>query len=357
MSTVLPPTIQLEIDRWITQQGWTPTDWKTLPVLGLGFSQSRIWRLAPRLTNVSFSFDSKTSIDRISENGFAIRCWGRSVEDRDSIQRILFFQQSAHHALNDSIVPEVLHWTDQTTCLEIDGSIWTIERWRPGDFLKHNARVSDQLLQNAFQVLERLHTVGRALGVQRAIAPGILERSSKLAKWSSTDWSQRTMRNAKKFRTFPSNRLEWNSCESILESAIDHFHRHRISFTSQLQRLSIPTDCYWVIRDLWRENMLIQEDQVTGIIDFGASRIDSPILESVRWLSSWLSPDDARAGEYLEDRRWLSRDEYRFFDYLSTLLSLIQWFDWLLNEDRTFEGRESRVLSRIVELDQRLWFF
>ncbi len=119
--------------------------------------------------------------------------------------------------------------------------------------------------------------------------------------------------------------------------------------------LGSPVDCHWIIRDLWRENILIEDARVSGVIDFGASRIDWPLLEVVRMLGSLLEPDDPRIANCCDrSSPLMCGEDFRFLDHSATLLSLTQWLHWLCFADISFQGREERLWNRVLELDQRL---
>jgi Phosphotransferase enzyme family len=359
MSMRIPPAIQNRIDRWLEHQCWSPADWTIQAVHGAGYSVAHVWQLVPCATDL--------------ENlGFAIRSWGCSNRDRKSVQQILFFQKAAHLGLlkstvsessisllgdgrYSSIVPDVLAWPDQSWCIEYASSIWTIETWRPGVPIDRASTVSDSLLDQALGIVGQLHAIGRKLGIQRTIAPGIVERSQHLTDWMAIGfdaWFHRLQERSEAIESI----IEPNRCHDILRRTLDQLHRHAPSIRSGFQRmLSSPVDCHWVLRDLWRENILVDGSKISGLIDFGASRIDWPVLEIVRWLGSWLEPDDPRILKCCDDESMrMSIADFRFLDHSATLLSLLQWLHWLCFANVSFEGRAHRVQSRILELDQRL---
>src|SRR5690606_5799306 len=57
-----------------------------------------------------------------------------------------------------------------------------------------------------------------------------------------------------------------------------------------IQRTAVPLQ--FVLRDVWSDHILFTEDCVTGIIDFGAARVDEPATDVARLLGS-LEPRDA----------------------------------------------------------------
>ncbi len=144
---------------------------------------------------------------------------------------------------------------------------------------------------------------------------------------------------------------------------------HRSSGWLQTKRA-----CHWIVGDLWRENILVMDDRITGIVDFGAARVDWPVLEVVRWLSSWLGPDDERLpgllAEYaslrmvaskrqdksqgdLEDE-FLAPNDFCYLDKLCCLSAFLEWLNGVLEDRFELVWLERKVLPRVTELAARL---
>jgi homoserine kinase type II len=113
------------------------------------------------------------------------------------------------------------------------------------------------------------------------------------------------------------------------------------------------------LRDIWHDHVLFEENGVTGIIDFGAMRIDTPAGDISRLIGS-LVGNDSRL-------RWAALDAYSMirpissaerlmipaFDLASLILSGVNWVQWLYVEGRTFPDLR-RVVTRIMEINERL---
>ena len=368
MTSLLPLVIQQEVDGWLQQRGWLPSEWSVHRISGSGLSDAGVWHLARRdLTSTVAPFRPYQDHGGL---GYAIRSWGRSHRDRSSMDRILFFQQTCHLSLKRipsifvdsstdmtarSIVPNLLAWTKDCLCLERTASLWTIETWQPGKSIEAGRIVSDWLIHQALEVLESLHATGRKLGIQRMIAPGMIERISGLRRWKNladdAAWKQKAESIGDRLPWLAEN-MPWRT---IVGKSLDHLRRHELSLRNRLQPwLCSPVECHWIVRDLWRENILLEGDEVTGIVDFGAARIDWPGFDNVRWFGSWLAADDPRICNLMTNADAGAEDTFRFLDHLATLLSLFQWLDWLVRDEISWQGRESIVLARICELDRRL---
>jgi homoserine kinase type II len=113
------------------------------------------------------------------------------------------------------------------------------------------------------------------------------------------------------------------------------------------------------IRDIWHDHVLYTGDEVTGLVDFGAMRIDTPAVDVARLLGS-LAGDDVRRWQIgvaaYEGQRPLSPDERQAvpaLDVAGTLLGGCNWVRWVFVERREFE-QIGVVAARIAALHARL---
>jgi homoserine kinase type II len=113
------------------------------------------------------------------------------------------------------------------------------------------------------------------------------------------------------------------------------------------------------IRDIWSAHVLFENDRVTGIVDFGAMRVESVAADVARLLGSLAGDDPAQWQVGLaayEQVRKLSDDESRLvlaFDRSTVLLGGLQWLEWIFLEGREFPEYRA-VMARIDEFTNRL---
>jgi homoserine kinase type II len=95
--------------------------------------------------------------------------------------------------------------------------------------------------------------------------------------------------------------------------------------------------------DLWRDHLLFVGDQLTGLVDYGALKVDHVAVDLARMLGS-LVEDDAPSWEsglkaYRRLRPFSPSDEHlaRMLDRSGTILGLANWLRWLYHNGRTFE--------------------
>jgi Ser/Thr protein kinase RdoA (MazF antagonist) len=113
------------------------------------------------------------------------------------------------------------------------------------------------------------------------------------------------------------------------------------------------------VGDLWYAHVLFKASQVTGIIDFGSSRIDSVVTDLARLLGSWNVRGAEEVGKALDiyssfrPLTHVERAAFMGFDRTSRVLSALQWIEWLAVEQRSFadwdavSARLDFVLARL----------
>ena len=113
------------------------------------------------------------------------------------------------------------------------------------------------------------------------------------------------------------------------------------------------------IRDVWHDHVIFMDEEVAGIVDFGALRPDTAAADISRLLGSLVDDDPHgwKAGlAAYGGVRALTLDELALVEALdraSVLLSPLQWIEWLYVEQRHF-GDGARVARRLEELLVRL---
>ena len=111
--------------------------------------------------------------------------------------------------------------------------------------------------------------------------------------------------------------------------------------------------------DVWHDHVLFDENYVTGIVDYGAMKIDHPAVDVARQLGSLVEDDAAgwAAGlaAYREVRVFTSEEEElaRALDVTGTIVGATKWLRWLYHDDKEFTDRAAAI-RRLEELVQRI---
>jgi hypothetical protein len=131
-------------------------------------------------------------------------------------------------------------------------------------------------------------------------------------------------------------------------------------------------ECHWIVRDLWFENILVDERQhFSSIVDLGAARLDWPGLDFVRLFGSLSYRDGDRtvfSGDDSDEELWNdaygaytqshtdhaieSLEECKMLHKVSLGLSLFQWVLWNKagSIDLTNSDKVQRVSKRIAAI-------
>ena len=197
-------------------------------------------------------------------------------------------------------------------------------------------------LQAAMQALAQLHACW-AHGPKEATglseSPTVRERAHLLSRWLS-------------------ERASWEHLQGAtpLENALIQDTRRYLlqlgpNLLEQLRGLAQQkVALHFVVRDIWSDHVLFSDEQVTGIIDFGAARIDEPATDVARLLGS-LEPYDRGRWQlgfqaYHQLNPSVREDRVQILDQAATLLSALQWLTWLIIEPREFTVPKTQLLAR-----------
>jgi len=252
-------------------------------------------------------------------------------------------------------VPVPLRTNQDAAFAARDGAAWQIEPQLPG-VADYWQRPSKARLISAMQALATWHVAAFSCGPppKPAPAPGIVMRLQRLGNFAHGN--ARRMAQSLDLSSIPQRlRGEFARLFSIV---IETFEAREAELSQQLQIASqrvVPHQ--YCIRDVWHDHVLFTGDQVSGIVDYDALRIDSVAADISRLLGSliggqatdWRQPMDA----YCRVRR-LSSDELQLvasYDRSSVLLSGLQWLDWICVERRQFDW--PRVLERLRRITRR----
>lgn len=302
----------------------------------------------------------------IGGESLALRCWPTKTSLRrvEEIHRIIgHVRSSGFHG-----VPESLPVTDQgaTAWVDAQKNVWELARWMPGDPL--NADTPWQWIQKGAEAIGRFHRATRDLGQTFGKCAAVASRLDRLAQLKAR--LDAAMQRPLDRTLPPPWREPLTSATSWLRS---HWARASLSAEQRLKHWeNIAVANQLVLRDVHREHILFVDEadggkSVSSIIDFDAIRMDTPVTDLSRWMTSFtLWPQDFetlwetilagyRIGRafYDQDQEWDQITRSKDFVFLlaqtSTLISLANWIVWILGESRHFSN-QSRVGARISEL-------
>jgi Ser/Thr protein kinase RdoA (MazF antagonist) len=329
------------IQRW--QKQFTVFDYS---YISSGLSDSPVWRLS-------------TSFGEI-----CMKAW---PESRYSMQRLEYIAACLQHARSNEMewIPFEYKTDNGEPFLRASGYYWQACQWMRGS-PDVSGQVSFPRRHSAAHTLARMHHCWSRIGSNVAQSPGIQDRLTLLEK-ANRDWSMLA-------RLAESASSDFGD---LANKTLAHHRRSSQRLIAKCQQILRPTMIHFVIRDIHCEHVLYDNDRVTGVIDFGAARVDEPLLDLVRLFSSQ-SPTDRTARYetlqiYIEKKDELYRgestvsdfslsfldakktiEEFALIDEISTLLSAFQWVQWILLENRSFSCPRKTIIDRLSSLVHRL---
>jgi Ser/Thr protein kinase RdoA (MazF antagonist) len=251
-------------------------------------------------------------------------------------------------------VPEPQPTRAGSTICEWGGSTWELMTWLPGE-VDQSPSPAPERIAAAFRALAKFHAA--TADPDRSATPHSFQPApafgDRVARWRELTAGKieqiRRAVESNRIPQFDELARQWIASHSILPT--DH--------ADQLQaaaRLSLPLQP--AIRDLWRDHVLFVGHEVTGFIDFGAMRVDTPLTDIARLLGSLVKDDmtlrRVALDAYAEIQPLAPRERelIDLLDHTGTLIAGWNWLEWLYVEQRQFPSLTA-VRSRLSELLSR----
>ena len=291
-----------------------------------GFSGALVWRL------------------ECASQQWAVRCWPTSYR----ADRLAWIQSILLGLPATLPVPKPSLSSSGQAFISHDGLLWTVETWMLGvaDFWTNP---TDQKLQAAMQVLAEFHRVTSRWSDGPHLIPAVQERIEALQFHSDS------LATYEKVLIGEPNQFA-SPLRKLLSAARDGLPRWQAELQHVATSESLLIPC---IRDVWHDHILFTADQVTGLIDFGAMRMDSVAVDITRLVGS-MAGDDRRLRALAVDAyiasNPLAQADLRLIDLIdgsSQVIAGLNWVRWLSVENRTFPN-PAKVQERIQKILQRL---
>jgi Ser/Thr protein kinase RdoA (MazF antagonist) len=344
MSASLHPTTMARLQAEVVAQvlAMYPDDCGSQRIESLGsvggFSGARFWRL-----------DS-------ARGRLCLRRW---PAEHPSRERLAFIHAVLDHvnARGFTTIPVPIRALAGESCCAIDGHLWELTDWLPGaaDYLAAPSRAK---LEAAMSALARWHLA--AADFPRANrspspSPGIAPRLRHLNQLPGVLAKLSIDAEIK-----ASKEPDWSRLAALANRLIvGHFSVEPAVRTKLESAASTPVSLQPCIRDIWSDHVLFEGNQVSGIIDFGAMRVETVAGDIARLLGS-LAGDDLvawqRGLEAYQAIRPLSDEESALvsvFDESTMLLAGFNWLEWIIIGQRQFEN-PPEVIRRLTMIVSRL---
>lgn len=320
---------------------WVLSDYR-LPIGSLtalgnrgGFSGARLWQVHSAASRL------------------CLRAWPAS----QAADRARFRHRLMDHARHEglSFVPPVHRTKDGSTLVTAGGRLWELTGWMDGqaDYAQQSTAAR---LTAAAEALAQLHRAWSTFTQRAAPCPAVRRRLDLLARW------QTFVRGGWQFTPRDGHR---SPIDDIAERAWNLLTRTVGEVPGLLERwLGVAVNVQPCLCDIWHDHLLFQQERLTGIVDYGAIKMDHVAVDLARMLGSLLGDDAKRWDQALRAYRQVrpfSAAEERLahdLDRTGTILGMANWLLWIYEDRRDFEDW-CAVAQRLEALVQRVerWKF
>lgn len=297
-----------------------------------GFSGSQLWKIG-------------TSIG----GEFCLKKWPQQFIDQSRIQWIhdvLVFASA--NGCPEIIRP--LQSSSGKTFVVHDGCFWELSKWSDGIPLDDTA--TQPQIESAIAVLARFHQATARYFLNFDTSSKVVEiRNQLLALGEKIDSIER---HDVTHKMLQSN--DWLRFKTKGHSIARDIAKFLIPFSTT----KFPVQP--VIRDMRPEHIFCSGNNVTGLIDFGAMRIDTIACDLARLFGGFFRDDAAKFNQAIETYSRY-RNVYPFereivlpLNHAAVILGIANWASWIVVDNLQFDATQS-VERRITFLFERFRSF
>ena len=294
-----------------------------------GFSGAEFWKVTVGVTE------------------YCLRRWPNSKPTRSQVDVIY---PTLEHVKRYSDLP--LAFPIQTlrgeSMCRADNAHWELSLWMPGAPIA-DTEINDDQLRAAARALAEFHNTTSSLSQQQRASPAIDFRSTMIDRLWATQFEQLQA----------TQDVSGVVDSGVKKMLLDQFRFQAHGLRQQLELMrSVPVLQIPIFGDVWSDHVFFKNDEVTGIVDFGAMKVESPCLDIARLFGSYAdySPEALRRGiSYYGEFRELNDLDLcliELYDRAYVILAGIQWLIWIELEQRFFLDNEA-VGQRMHRLVRR----
>lgn len=296
-----------------------------------------------------FAVDSGFSGAQVWRLECAARQWAaRRWPENSRAERLAWIQNILLNLPESIPIPKPLLSHSGHAFLEFDRFFWTIEPWLPGQ-ADYWYQPSEKKLTAAMHALAQFHRATSRWATGPQPIPSITERVDALRQHAESLMIYAT--------SIPDAQDELASLGRELLTLAREQLPTWLSALSPL--IDVETMLIPCIRDIWHDHILFTGGQVTGLIDFGAMRMDSIAVDLARLIGSLVGDNlllRKLAVEAYCAANPFNPSDLRLVDLIdgsSQVIAGLNWIRWLYVENRTFD-HPARVHERMRNILNRL---
>lgn len=281
---------------------------------------------------------SRTTVWRVttSQGEFAMRAWPNEPEMRERVtQQVLWQRDLAELPLIARSVSKPV---------ESQGRLWSLETWLCGEPV--GDELSAESIAQVFRALAEIHARwARGRSPEPYHSPAAAKRWQRLSTLNELPPCPSLGDLALRFQL--------DDLRTLVGPHLPTAHEH----ARQLAAKRFPL--HPCLIDIRADNLLFTSDQLTGVVDFGAAAIDTPLVDLSRAIGELVGLDSARREAALEvyeqfvPLRPEDLETIRAFDVTGLVLAAVNWLEWL-SEPQAVGWDSAKVSARLTKLSKRL---
>ncbi len=260
---------------------------------------------------------SGATIWRVATAGqvFSIRHWPKAIADPSWIERTAQILQHAH-THGAPFLPQPIG----PPYLSVNGDWWEATTWCPGT-PELVTKPLPLLVQAATEALAKFHLAGNDFSIAKGPSPAILQRAALLESCIDRIPRSQAMLPA-----------EWRDVAQRLAGCLPPLVKIAQPWVRRFVEVVLPLQPVQI--DSRPEHFLFTGDTVTGLIDFGAMRIDTRAVDVAR-LTGELAKGDRHQRDVLVELYNTFTEEpvdvrlVEALDASGAVLAAVNWLGWL----------------------------
>jgi Ser/Thr protein kinase RdoA (MazF antagonist) len=249
-----------------------------------------------------------------------------------------------------TFVPEIRTRADGATWIKSNGRYWDLTTWMPGQADFHQQPTAVRLAA-ASGALAQIHAAWQSEAISSGPCPSIDRRLEALADWN------RLLASGWRLNADETPEQAWRPLlKRAWDLALTNYRQLPVMLAPWITKTVRLQPC---IGDVWHDHILFEAERVSGIIDYGAVRIDHPAADLGRLIGSLVADDDAGWATALAAYRavralsWEEESLARLLDRSGAIVSLFNWLRWCGRGERSFSDPVA-VTTRLTAIVERL---
>ena len=247
-------------------------------------------------------------------------------------------------------VPAVSETRGRSTSVHHAGRLWELTTWMPGAANFHADSTAEKL-RAACAAVAHLHRVWARVDPLAGPCPAVqrrYERAREWLEWTEGGW-QPPLDQSPAPELPPWTARAW----TLLPAGVRYVSRVLQPWIDR------PVPLQPCLCDVWHDHVLFTNNEVTGLIDYGAVKIDHVAVDLARLLGSMIADDTVLRDIGLRaygQLRPLSPEEQELvvhLDRTGTIIGMANWLKWLYRDRKRFDDYQA-VAARLADLVQRV---